>query len=177
MTPHNPKIALALEPTAQKFARIPLINLLSKFEVFDTLLEAKQLVLDLAEIAPQVVWVASTQKEAFELGLCDLGIAAKVVSEVEADRIRLANKPLRGTIDLQIRSRGGLSEDMVKQLKADKLISGVRNGKDASGIYHWKDDRWYEDYHLIIFRNEDIPAIEKTLNHYGYILAPTDAPK
>lgn len=177
MPDQDQQTALALTPTVEKFAHIPLLKLLAEYQVFETLVETRNWILDLAEIAPQVVFLPAELIPSFELSLCDLEIAAKVVSQQEAERIQIENKPLRGAIDLQVRSRGGLSEEMVKQLKADQLISGSRKGKDASDIYHWKDDRWYEDYHLTIFKKDDIPTIEKILNSHGYILAPEDTPK
>ena len=66
------KIAFALEPLSEKFGRVPLIKVLSDHGCFSSLLEAKQFVLDLADVAPQVVWVCGEDRGSFEAKLGDL---------------------------------------------------------------------------------------------------------
>ncbi len=134
-------------------------------------LEAKQLVFDLAEVAPQVIWVEPAQQEELELKLADFDIRTRVVSKEEAERISIENKPVRGTIDLHIRTRDSeINSEMIKDLKAQKLISGYRTGDNANDIFHWKDDRWYQDFHLTIFKKEDIAQIESLIRDCGYIV-------
>jgi len=65
-----------------------------------------------------------------------------VGSKEEADRISIENKPIRGTIDLHIRTRNWeINSEMIKDLKAKNLISDYRMGDNADDIFHWKDDR------------------------------------
>ncbi|MAS96621.1 MAG: hypothetical protein CMO55_25815 [Verrucomicrobiales bacterium] len=165
------KIAFALEPLSEKFGRVPLIKVLSDHGCFSSLLEAKQFVLDLADVAPQVVWVCGEDRGSFEAKLGDLDIVSWEVSKEEAERICKENKPVRGSIDLRIRSRDrDIRSDMIKELKARKLISGCRMGEDANEIYHWKDDRWYQDFHLTIFKESDVAEIEDLIGSYGYVV-------
>lgn len=170
MTEQTTQIALALEPQSETLAAIPLIKALVEHRVSESLVEANKLALNLMDISPQVVWVTVDQIDAFKETMMGLLIETRVVTKEEADRISTENVPIRGTIDLRIRSRGDLNDLMIKGLKEQKLISGYRKGEDANGIYHWKDDRWYQDWNLVIFNKTDITKIESIINGYGYSL-------
>jgi hypothetical protein len=171
MTDKSEKIALALEPQTQKFAFIPLMKALQENQVTDSWLEAKQITFDLAAIAPQVIWVDPSLLHALEKSLIDINIVAQVVSKEEAERISIENIPIRGTIDLHIRTRDSeIKPEMIEDLKTKRLISDYRKGNNANGIFHWKDDRWYQDFHLTIFRESDIAQINPLLSKYGYFI-------
>ncbi|MGJ8657731.1 MAG: hypothetical protein ACSHX6_14885 [Akkermansiaceae bacterium] len=164
------KVALSLEPQGEIFGHVPLITVLRDHGVFDSLVEAKELIMDLVDLAPQVVWVEVGRRASFELELAGLDIAVCEVNKAEAERINVENRVVRGTIELRVRSRGGVSSELIGRLKSEQLISGYRSGGNADGIYHWKDDRWYEDFLLTIFKEEDIDLIEALVREYYYIV-------
>lgn len=171
MSDNPQKIALALEPQKETFGLVPLMIILVEDLGWGSWLEAKEFVFDLKDVAPQVVWVDAGQQDEFELKLAAMEIGARVVSSEEAERIRIKNKPVRGTIDLQIRTRySEINPEMIKDLKAKKLISGCRMGDNANEIFHWKDDRWYQDFHLTLFKESDVAQIEQLIGDHGYIV-------
>lgn len=170
MTTQIPKIPLTLEPLSEKFALIPVMMALKGHAVFDSWLAARDFVLDLELVAPQVVWLDAEQLELFQNTLADLGIITEQVSKETAEHIAIANKPDRGEVKIQIRTRGGINQEMVSELKAQQLISHYQVGDNADGIYHWKDDRWYVDYYLYAFKQEDLFQIETLIKEYHYMI-------
>lgn len=169
------KVALALEPLSESFGQVPLMAILSEYECFPTLLEARDFILDLAAVAPQVVWVESKSMNAFEKALADLEIVSQVVTSDEAARITAENKPVRGTIDFAIRTRNHeIDTEMIRELKARKLSSGYRVAGNANEIFHWKDDRWFQDFYLTIFDEADIPAVVNLIENFGYLPVPPE---
>ncbi len=171
MSKDTSKTALALQPMAETFGYIPLMMAMREHLGIESWLELKEFAFDLEAVAPQVVWVENGEREAFEAKLTGMDIAAREVSKEEADRIKIENKPVRGTIDLHIRTRdSSINSEMIKDLKAQELISGCRMGENADGLFHWKDDRWYQDFHLTIFKESDIPQIESVIGDCGYIV-------
>src|SRR5690554_1333801 len=170
MTSQAAKIALTLKPLSEKFAFILVMVALQDHAVFNSWLAARDFVFDLEMVAPQVVWVESEQIESFQNTLADLDIITEQVSKDRAQHIAIANKPLRGEVKLQIRTRGQMNEQMVRDLKAQQLISHYQVGGNADGIYHWKDDRWYQDFYLYAFKKEDLPQIEALIKGYYYMV-------
>lgn len=103
-------------------------------------------------------------------------IRTRAVSKEEADRISIENKPVRGTINLHIRTRDSeINSEMIKDLKAKKLISGYLTGDNADDIFHWKDDRWYQDFYLTIFKEADIAQIEPLISDSSYMIVRPDS--
>ena len=170
MTIQIPKTPLALQPLSEKFAFIPVMMALKDHAVFDTWLAARDFVFDLEMVAPQVVWVDAKRLESFQNTLADLDIITEQVSEKRAEHIAITNKPVRGEVKIQIRTRGDMNEDMVSELKTQQLISHYQVGDSADGIYHWKDDRWYQDFYLYAFKKEDLPRIESFIKDFYYIV-------
>lgn len=164
-------IPLALEPLTLPFAMVALMIVLKEHEVFDSWSAARDFVLDLDLIAPQVIWVQPKQLASLTKALADSDIMTQQVTEKQADRIALENKPLWGDVKIHIRMRSeDINTEMVKKLKKQKLISHTKSGDNADGIYHWKDDRWYQDYFLFAYNKEDMPRIEAIVRDYYCIV-------
>ncbi|MCX7543896.1 hypothetical protein [Marinicella gelatinilytica] len=168
MTTQSPKIPLTIKPLSEKFAFIPVMMALKDYAVFDSWLAARDFVFDLQVTAPQVVWLDVEQLESFQNTLADINIITEQVSKETAEHIAMANKPIRGDVKIQIRTRGEMNVELVIELKAQQLISHYQVGDNADGIYHWKDDRWYQDFYLYAFKKEDLPQIEALIKGYYY---------
>lgn len=171
MTSQAAKIALTLKPLSEKFAFIPVMVALQDHAVFNSWLAARDFVFDLEMVAPQVVWVESEQIESFQNTLADLDIITERVSKDRAEHIAVANKPIRGDVKIKIRTRdNGINEEMVRELKTQALISHYQVGGNADDSYHWKDDRWYQDFYLYAFKEKDLARIEALIKDFYYIL-------
>ncbi len=163
----NQKIPLKLEPLSQPFPMIPLMSALKEHEVFDSWLAARDFIQDLDLIAPQVIWVRVEHLSSLEKVLADSEIMTQQVSAVEAKRIATENKPIKGDVKIQIRMQSEeINKELVGKLKEQKLISHTKSGGNADDIYHWKDDRWYQDYILFAFNKEDVRQIETIVSEY-----------
>lgn len=161
------KIPLAVRPLAEVFAMVPVMEALKKHGVFDSLLPARDWVFDLDLVAPQVIWVPSHQLTALEQVLNGFDLETAVVSEQRAAEIALENKPVRGEVVVHIRMQNWeIDDDLVATLKKQQLISHVLKSDNADDIFHWKDDRWYQDYKLFAFRKADVSAINAILRQY-----------
>ena len=171
MTKQTEKTPFAIEPLTKSFGYIPLMKALKKYGAFETLLEARQFVYDLDLIAPQVVYVATKRQKEFQNALADLDLMTEAISESRAKTIATENKPIYGTVKVHIRMRDNqINQIITDELKAKKLISHYRKGNNADDIYHWKDDRWYQDYYLFAYQTSDLPEIENIIESNSYII-------
>ena len=178
MSNQVPKIPLALEPSSKPIDRIALMKVLRDHLVFESWVAARDLTMDLEMLSPQVVWVNTAQLESFEAAVSDLKIVTQQVSKAQAEKIASENKPVRGDIKIQIRTRNhDISEEMVNTLKAQVMISHAQSGENANNLYHWKDDRWYQDFYLYAFRESDLPAIESLINGYYFFVVGVESIK
>ncbi|MDF1825971.1 MAG: hypothetical protein P1U68_15100 [Verrucomicrobiales bacterium] len=178
MIEQSKKVFLSLTPLSDNLSHIPLMKVLVDHQSHESLLTAKQFVLDLAAVAPQVVSVNRRKQESFEAELAGLEIMTQEISKEEADRISAEGLPVRGSVDLRIRTRDSqINSEMIETLKTRKLISDYRQGGNANGIFHWKDDRWYQDFHLAAFNESDIPQIEDLIGKDGYIVVRSNEEK
>lgn len=167
MNTSTERLALMLEPTVQPFTMVPVMIALKDHDVFDSWLAARDFVLDLDLVSPQVVWVQVDKSSALIKALAASDIKTSEISRMQAERIAIENKPVRGDIKVIIRMPGDeINQTMVEKLKSQKLISHTMRGDNADGLYHWKDDRWYQDYILFAFKAEDVPRIEKITKDY-----------
>ncbi|WP_154221950.1 hypothetical protein [Marinicella rhabdoformis] len=161
------KIPLTLEPKSQPMALVPVMYALKEHGAFDSWSAARDLVMDLQLMAPQVVYVTKAKLKKFKTVLESLDIIITEVSAKKAAKIALENKPIRGEIKVQIRlPQPEIYKELEDTLTSQKLISHIKSGDNADGIYHWKDDRWYQDYYLYAYKKSDIPAIETIISRY-----------
>lgn len=171
MSESSDKIALALMPDKPEFDQLKLMVCLCECFGNELWREYQDFAEDLAKAAPQVLRVSPEKREQLVSSISELGVEAREVSQEEANRIIMENKPKRGTIDLHIRTRDWqINEQMIDELTSQNLISGYRYEGNADNIYYWKDDRWYQDFKLKVFNSSDIPQIEEIIGKYCYIL-------
>ncbi len=175
MSSADKKVALSVKPVSETFTMINVMIALKDHGVFDSWVAARDWVSDLDLVSPQVIWVPGHQLNALEQVLNDLDLETSVVSEQRAAEISVENKPVRGEVVVHIRMQNWeISDDLVAELKRQQLISHVLKGGNADDIYHWKDDRWYQDYQLFAFRKTDVQTIEKILSRHHCTLLSVD---
>src|SRR5690606_28026907 len=108
------KIGLTLKPLTENFAFIPVMIVLQVRADLSYRLAARYCVFDLKMVATLVIWVESEQIESYQNTLADLDMITEQVTKERAQHIAIANKPLRGEVKLQIRTRGQMNEQMVR---------------------------------------------------------------